>query len=377
MPRTSEPDPFGPFGIRGLLHAHLIGSSVGGYHIAALLGEGGQGAVYLGVRNGEKFAVKVWGPVPRALDSELLRLRQESSIAVELSHPSLVQVFEADWDEGLGLYYVAMEYVEGAGLLADLHPSPLGAAYAMVEVLGALSALHTAGLLHRDLKPSNVLVDAQGHARLADLGLVADLFPIRAERSGTVRYMAPESLDDGMICDPRSEVYSAGAMLYELLCGGLPWPNRDPWQLRDQIRATSVLRVPGAPRPLSRIVAKAMAPEVEDRYQSAGEMSDDLARYLAGERVHAGAPPLRTRLREYAASRALRAGCAALLLIVGGWGILARQSALAEARDAQTLESELIRDRALVTKRLLEFLPDEPYPEPSDGRDPNSDVHER
>lgn len=379
MQAALETDPFGPFGVHGLLHAHLIGSVVGGYQIAALLGEGGQGAVYLGVRGGQKFAVKVWGPTPRALDSELLRLRRESSIAVELSHPSLVQVHEAGWDEGLGLYFVAMEYVREAGSLREVHFGPILVARVMSEVLEALSVLHSAGLLHRDLKPSNVLIDAEGRARLADLGLVADLFPIRADRSGTIRFMAPESLDDGMICDPRSEVYAAGAMLYELLTGALPWKEQDPFPLRDEIQATRVLRVPGAPRPLAHIVIKAMDPDPARRYQSASEMRADLQRFASGAPVHAQRPPLAPRLRALACSPLAVILTAALLTLAAGWATVSAGEAHARERDARALELELMQDRAVTRQRVRSLFPDEPVytQETPDGHDHDSDVHDR
>lgn len=367
-------DPFGPFGVTALLSAHLVGSRVGPYRIVRLLGEGGQGAVYLAERSGQRCAVKLWGPVIDEDRTETSRLRREAEIALEVRHPSLVRVFDADIDRELGVYYLAMEYIEGAASFREVgRLAPRPAAQLVFDVLGGLSALHAAGLLHRDLKPSNVLLDLEGRAHLADLGLVADLFPVRADRAGTVRYMAPETLLDGLIEDPRSEVYSAGAMLYRLLTGGLPWKGADPWRLRVLIRATHVLSVPHAPRGLSLVVAKAMSPDPEDRYQSAAEMATDLRRWLDGKPVLAEPPPLRARVRAALTGPRVAAACAVLALAAGGF-------AWRTARSAHNLERDLMKDRAQIRERLFEMLPGEPLPpesqETPDGRDPNPDLHD-
>src|SRR5829696_4141579 len=210
-------------------HALAPGSTVSGYRIESLLGEGATGAVYLARdAEGRAVALKVLDPAVAADARFRERFLRESRVAALLEHPNLVPVLDAG--EADGLLYIAMEWVDGVDLRSLLRRDGAlepARAVSLVEDVGAgLDVAHAAGLVHRDVKPANILVIGE-RARLCDFGLArhtASADSLTGERTlvGTVAYIAPEQIE-GAGVDARSDVYSLGCVLFECLTGEPPF----------------------------------------------------------------------------------------------------------------------------------------------------------
>ncbi|HEX5996195.1 MAG TPA: protein kinase, partial [Jiangellales bacterium] len=201
----------------------------GRYRVEAALARGGMATVYraLDTRLDRGVALKVMHPELAADNEFVLRFIGEARSAARLAHPNVVGVFDQGEDDGT--VFLAMEYVEGRTLrqvLRDRGPLPAPAAFEMIQpVVAALGAAHEAGIVHRDVKPENVLVGANGRIKVADFGLARALSDTgtatRGLLLGTVNYISPEQAL-GEPATPRSDVYSAGIMLYEMLTGAPP-----------------------------------------------------------------------------------------------------------------------------------------------------------
>jgi eukaryotic-like serine/threonine-protein kinase len=272
------------------------------YRLGSLLGVGGMAKVYLADDRvlERQVAVKVLSP-PYAQDPMFVeRFRREARAAARLSHPNIVAVFDSGSDAGE--HYLVMEYVAGQSLAELLHRqgrlTPRRAAELAVEVCAALAAAHAQGLVHRDVKPANVLVDADGRVKVADFGIVKAAATATLTGTGTVlgtaAYLSPEQAQGGPV-DARSDLYSLGCLLYELLCGTPPFgsgADSPPVAV-----ATRHLHQPPEPpsahnpqvdASLDAVVLTALAKEPAQRYQSAVELQDALERVLAGDAVAAG-----------------------------------------------------------------------------------------
>jgi serine/threonine protein kinase len=202
----------------------------GRYQLGSLLGVGGMARVYLASDRvlERQVAVKVLS-LPYAQDPLFVeRFRREARSAARLSHPNIVAVFDSGSDAGL--HYLVMEYVAGqslAQLLADRgRLAPRRAAELAIEVCRALAAAHAQGLVHRDVKPGNVLVTEDGRVKVTDFGIVKAAAATTLTGTGTVlgtaAYLSPEQAQGGPV-DARSDLYSLGCVLYELLCGSPPF----------------------------------------------------------------------------------------------------------------------------------------------------------
>jgi len=271
----------------------LLGTEVGRYRLARLIGEGGMGRVYLAVQPaiGSRVAVKILSD-QCARNPELLERFFAEARAVNLiRHERIVSVIDlAQLPDGRP--FIIMEFVEGQTLagIAAAGPVPLGGLIqVMTEVLSALAAAHAIGIVHRDLKPDNVLVTAEGHAKVLDFG-IAKLAPeLRQQLSprtgtgallGTPQYMAPEQISGSGGVEPRTDVYAAGVVLYELATGRQPFvgetlfdlmrahleqPPRPPRQLRPEL-----------PAALEQVILTALAKQPEARFASAAAMAQAL-----------------------------------------------------------------------------------------------------
>ncbi len=351
-------------------------SQLGEYRILREVGRGGMGVVYEAeqVTLGRHVALKV---LPRRAGDERLldRFRHEARAAARLHHTNIVPVFGVG--EHQGTHYYAMQFIQGRGLdevvleLRKLRESgaPLAAAllgigeptayYRSVARIGlqvseALAYAHKQGVLHRDIKPSNLLLDAKGTVWVTDFGLAkeegTDQLTQTGDIVGTIVYMAPERFHGW--ADPRSDVYSLGLTLYEMLVLRPAFSDTNYQRLLKKVleEEPPPLRRSDAtiPRDLETIVMKAIAKEPAQRYRSANQLSKDLDRFLSDEPIRARRPTFGERVALWAR----RSPAAVALVAVVLFSLAATAGGLAwhNARLAEQIEAKedaLRRVRAL------------------------------
>jgi serine/threonine protein kinase len=285
---------------------------VGGrYQLEGLLGRGGMAEVWraMDTRLGRPVAVKQLR-ADLAIDPTFqARFRREAQSAAGLNHPTIVAVYdtgeEADPHTGVTVPYIVMELVEGQTLRDVLRDGrkilPERALELTQGVLDALSYSHKAGIIHRDIKPANVMLTRTGQIKVMDFGIaraVADTSATMTQTAaviGTAQYLSPEQAR-GETVDARSDLYSAGCLLFELLVGRPPFVGESPvsvayQHVREQPMAPSELD-PVITPDIDAITLKALAKSPDDRYQSAREMWRDMARVLSGQQATAMVPPV-------------------------------------------------------------------------------------
>ena len=257
----------------------MIGRQIGGYTLAAVLGQGGMGTVYRAQdAQGRDIALKVLRF--DAIDDmrEVQRFGREAELATRLDHPNIVSIYGSGRDEGF--LFLAMELIEGESLRALLRRRgklPLDEALSMAaQVLKALQAAHEQHIVHRDIKAENAIVDPDGSVKVLDFG-VAKLEGGTAltrvnEILGTVEYMAPEQIL-GEAVGPAADLYATGVLLYEMLTGALPFSADSPatlvyHQLNEDPSSPSILN-PAVPRALDRLVLRLLDKVPENRYGTA------------------------------------------------------------------------------------------------------------
>ncbi len=282
-----------------------LAAPIAGYEIERELGLGGMGRVYLAreVATKRQVALKVMLAGRSANERDRRRFEREVEIAASLEHPNIARLYATGIHEGH--YWFAMEYVEGERLDQFAARRNLGVRDILVlfgRVCEAVNYAHQRGIMHRDLKPGNILVDRAGQPRVLDLGLakVADptadieqTISMGGELAGTPAYMSPEQIQGGPTgLDVRSDVYSLGVVLYQLLTGQSPYGPTTG--LPDLLRAV-VEREPQPPRQVrpdipdevAAIILKAIEKHRAQRYQTAGDLGRDIAAHLAGKPVSA------------------------------------------------------------------------------------------
>jgi eukaryotic-like serine/threonine-protein kinase len=265
----------------------------GRYRVEARIARGGMGTVYraLDTRLDRVVALKVMHQLFAENDQFVARFIREAKSAARLSHPNVVAVY--DQGEDAGYVFLAMEYVPGRTLRDLLRErarlTPTDALSILEPVLAALSAAHAAGLVHRDVKPENVLIADDGRVKVADFGLAraaANLEPTSATSLiGTVAYLAPEQVIRG-IADPRSDVYAAGIMLFEMLTGRQPYDGETAISIalrhaHEDVPAPSSL-VPGIPASVDMLVARATSRDPDRRPHDAGAFLAEVVRVRGG-----------------------------------------------------------------------------------------------
>jgi len=267
-----------------------------GHRILSEIGSGGMGRVFLAVdeRLGRKVAIKTLKP--QYLNDPALRARfmREARAMAKLSHPNIVHIF------GLGesdeIPHFVMEYLEGRPLDEVAQPLPLRQRVELMhKVVLAVDFLHQHQLIHRDLKPANILVGPDLDPKLLDFGLALRVGDLKHRVTdcgaivGTPDYLSPEQTRADALLDPRSDVFSLGTILYQVLTGSLPFRGETPVELTGAIRNREPM-LPrrlntSLPRALQNICLKALEKNPQDRYSSAREMAQDIERYLEGEEV--------------------------------------------------------------------------------------------
>jgi serine/threonine-protein kinase len=323
----------------------LIGTFFDGrYQVVRKLGAGGMANVYLAEDQelGRGVAIKILNDRHANDEQFVERFRREAKNAAALSHPNIVSIY--DRGEAEGTYYIAMEYLDGRTLkelIVQRGPAPVTVSveYAR-QVLSALRFAHRHGIVHRDIKPHNVLVDAEGRVKVTDFGIAragASQMTEAGSIVGTAQYLSPEQARGGDV-DQRSDLYSLGVVLYELITGTLPFNGDTPVEIAMKHLSTvpepPSERRPDIPRDLDLIVMRALAKDPDDRYASAEEMrapTGPLAATAAtmispprhGAHLPPPPPPVYYDLEEPIHRRPVWPWLAALLFVVGagigGW----------------------------------------------------------
>jgi eukaryotic-like serine/threonine-protein kinase len=280
--------------------AQMIGTVLSArYRIEAKLGSGGMSTVYLARDEtlDRPVAVKVMHREMSEQADQLQRFRQEARAVAKLSHPNVVGVIDAGEDGGYP--YIVFEYVEGETLKQRI--ARLGAldvqeavAYA-IEIARGLTVAHARQMVHRDIKPQNVLIDADGRAKLTDFGisrqLEGDGLTATGRVLGTTDYVAPEQAM-GRGVDPRSDIYSLGVVLYEMLIGDVPFHADSQVgvamkHVNEDLPDVQTRR-PEVSSAVALVVERATAKDPAERYQRIGEMIDDLEAALEVEAARRG-----------------------------------------------------------------------------------------
>jgi serine/threonine protein kinase len=246
------------------------------FEIIDLLGRGGMGVVYKArqINLDRLVALKILPPLEAMTPDFVERFRREARSLAKLSHPNIVGVH--DFGESGGLYYFAMEFVDGVNLREMIRSGkmkPEEALAVVPKICDALQFAHEEGVVHRDVKPENILIDKRGRVKIADFGLAKLLRREQADHTltvtgmtlGTPRYMAPEQLDKPETVDHRADIYSLGVVFYEMLTGEVPMGRFAPPSEKVQIDVR-----------LDEIVLHALERDVERRYQHASQVRDDV-----------------------------------------------------------------------------------------------------
>ncbi|MQS13170.1 Stk1 family PASTA domain-containing Ser/Thr kinase [Streptomyces kaniharaensis] len=271
----------------------------GRYELGGVLGRGGMAEVYLAhdTRLGRSVAVKTLRADMARDPSFQARFRREAQSAASLNHPAIVAVYDTgeDYIDGISIPYIVMEYVEGSTLRELLHSGrrllPERALEMTIGILQALEYSHRAGIVHRDIKPANVMLTRQGNVKVMDFGIaraMGDAGMTMTQTSaviGTAQYLSPEQAKGEQV-DARSDLYSTGCLLYELLTVRPPFVGDSPvavayQHVREEAQPPSVFDPEVRPE-VDAIVLKALAKERDYRYQTADEMRDDIERFLDG-----------------------------------------------------------------------------------------------
>ncbi|MGW2249481.1 Stk1 family PASTA domain-containing Ser/Thr kinase [Kitasatospora sp. NPDC001660] len=271
----------------------------GRYELGGVLGRGGMAEVYLAhdTRLGRSVAVKTLRADMARDPSFQARFRREAQSAASLNHPAIVAVYDTgeDYIDGISIPYIVMEYVEGSTLRELLHSGrrllPERALEMTIGILQALEYSHRAGIVHRDIKPANVMLTRQGNVKVMDFGIaraMGDAGMTMTQTSaviGTAQYLSPEQAKGEQV-DARSDLYSTGCLLYELLTVRPPFVGDSPvavayQHVREEAQPPSVFDPEVRPE-VDAIVLKALAKDRDYRYQTADEMRDDIERFLDG-----------------------------------------------------------------------------------------------
>ncbi|MFM7147201.1 MAG: Stk1 family PASTA domain-containing Ser/Thr kinase, partial [Actinomycetales bacterium] len=279
------------------------------YEIGKVIGRGGMAEVHEGrdLRLGRRVAVKILRPDLARDPAFQARFRREAQSAAALNHPNIVAVYdtgedvlEAEGERPVIVPYIVMEYVDGMTLRQLLGSGrkllPERALEIIAGVLSALDYAHRHGIVHRDIKPANVMLTRNGDVKVMDFGIARAVNEANTSMTatsavmGTAQYLSPEQAR-GEVVDARSDLYSAGVLLYELLTGKPPFTGESAvaiaYQHVSEMPVTPSVLDPEISDEVDAVVLRALAKKVDDRYQSALEFRSDVERAIAGAPVTA------------------------------------------------------------------------------------------
>ena len=281
----------------------MVGETISHYRILAQIGAGGMGVVYKAYDQQleREVALKLLPQGLLADEAARKRFRKEALALARLNHPNIATIFEFGNEDGLD--FLVTEYIPGITLDTKLSSGPLNTDEAIrlgVQLATGLAEAHSQGLIHRDLKPGNLRVAPDGRLKILDFGLAelaprlrsddvtASLLTQTSQYAGTLPYMAPEQLR-GAIADARTDIWAAGAVLYEMATGKRPFPESGAPLLINAILNSNPVPTSQinkkVPPGLDQVVLKALQKDPTRRYQTAFELRSDLERFMAGTLV--------------------------------------------------------------------------------------------
>jgi len=332
----------------------MINQTISHYKILKKLGEGGMGEVYLAedTELHRKVALKFLSSHLIFDNDSKARFKREAQAAAALNHPNIITIYEvAEFEERS---FIAMEYVEGQSLRKLLAEKELAAGNVIdvvMQICEGLNKAHQAGIVHRDMKPDNILIDKDGRVKILDFGLAklksaATKLTKTSTTLGTVCYMSPEQAR-GEETDQRSDIFSVGVVLYELLTRQLPFKGEYEaailYALANEEPEPLARYKAGVPEALQRIVDKALKKDRSTRYQSAAEMLADLKGLQKETTISAVAKPSKRRISR----RSVAFVAIALLIVIAGYAIFSlREERLAGARHEEPVNAEIINPAA-------------------------------
>lgn len=312
------------------------GVEFGDYELGREIARGSMGVVFRATQKSLKrpVAIKLIRSSVLASADEVLRFRAEAEAAASLDHPNIVPIYEIG--EQQGQHYFSMRLIEGGTLrdrAGEFRHDPRVAVVLMVKVARAVHAAHQRGIIHRDLKPGNILVDPEGEPHITDFGLAKHVgdsssMTLSGQVMGSPNYMAPEQVQSAdRSVSTAADIYSLGAVLYELLTGVPPHSGESVIDtlrrvVEEEVKPPRVLDSSIA-RDLQTIVLKCLEKDTERRYRSATELADELERWLRGEPILAYPPSPAGRILRWVCRKPLLAallGIVALLLLTLGVG---------------------------------------------------------
>ncbi len=352
------------------LHAR---PAIAGYEMIREIGRGGQGVVFQArqVSTGRDVAIKMLRHGMLATSGEQARLEREVRILAQLRHPGIVTIHDSGTTGGLS--YVVMDYIDGGPLdayLADARPPLCARVELFARIADAVHAAHVRGVIHRDLKPANIRVDAEGRPRILDFG-VAKLLEAAAPFApltmtgqfiGSLQWSAPEQArGDQAAVDVRTDVYALGVIFWQGIAGTFPYPvDGDVSRVLARIISAEPCAAPRRgermPADLETILRRCLRKEPARRYQSAGEVADDLRRYREGRPIAARRDSSWYVLRKTIARHRIMFGLIVVTMLTAigsavGFAWMYRESEAAR-RDVERANRELRRDLFAATPSL-------------------------
>lgn len=292
----------------------MIGSQINQYKILEKIGSGGQGTVYkaLDTKLNRTAVVKVLPPELTQKTANFKRFEREAQLCSQLDHPNICTIY--DFSEANGVYYIAMQWVDGKNVRQLVNGRPLEIKSALsigIQVADALAYAHSKNIIHRDIKAGNIMVTESGQVKILDFGLAKLIEDEQVSENkgkdrteitelgipyGTATYAAPEQAR-GERADERSDIFSTGVLLYEMLAGIWAFQGKTVIDVRHQVlygtpKPLNEMRKDPVPPELQAIVDKALQKDPKDRYQKSSQLRDDLRGVLAS--LSGGAPLMHT-----------------------------------------------------------------------------------